>query len=374
MRYRPLRLLTAAVSTTAILTLAACGGGDDEKGTTATPGAGSTLDVSSYTEPPAELPVTQPVSKPIPSGSTVAFIHSGVPVSVQTLDGFEAAAEVLGWKVRASTFDQTNPATIITSIESAIAEKPAAIVLSALQTAQYATVIPKAAEAGIPLIPYAQPDPGQEGVYPVANTAVRSTYAAKLLAETLVADAADDSGPAKIVQLTVSAFKSVLGFEDDGVKETLAKVCPDCSQELLDINLPDVFNGKYTQQVVSYLQRNPDVHYVVSDSKELADGLPAALNSAGLTGVKIYGFSPGEAQIKELQNGGAGAWVAQPYEVTGWIVADQVARVLAGDATDLWADEHLSYIITSENAEAADPEGPEFPEGYEDKFKALWNK
>jgi ABC-type sugar transport system substrate-binding protein len=385
MSVRALRLLTAAVASTAILAaVTGCGSADSKTSAHSTSietstGSGLAAEAAGFLKPPAQIPVSTPVSKPIKSGLTVAFIHSGVLPSQTTLKGFSAAAAVLGWTVRASTYDQTNPATILTAIDSALAEHPDAIVLSALQTAQYATEIPKAIAAGIPLIPYAVSDPPQKGVYPVAKTDVRSTYAAQILGKTLVADAAKAGATPHVVQLTVSAFKVVLGYEDDGIKATLAKYCPGCKQDLLDISLPNVFNGQYTQQVVSYLQSHPDVKYVISDSGQLADGLPAALSGAGLSGITIYGFTPGPAQTKALQGGAKGAWVAQPYTVTGWEVADQVARIVVGDPTNLWDHEAMSYIVSAANANQppaseSTPVGPDFPVGYEQQFKKLWNK
>jgi ABC-type sugar transport system substrate-binding protein len=329
---------------------------------------------ANYLTPPTALPVTTPVSKPIPTGLKVAFVQGGYPEALTVLTGLKAAAATLGWSVQSITYDPTNPATITSSIQSAIAEKPAAIILDGLLTAQFATEIQPAAAAHIPLIPAATSDSAQAGIYPVQLSQVENAYAGKIVAATLAADAAKTGKTAHVLQLTVPAAASVLDPEDAGVKSELAALCSSCTRDLLDLNLADVYNGKYTQQVVSYLQRHPQINYIVSDSGQLGDGLPAALAQAGITNVKIYGMSATNVQINELKAGQPGAWAVQPYQAIGWMIADQIARVKVGDPTDLWDNEHMAYMVTSANVNGVNPNDPEFPAGYQAQFKKLWGK
>ncbi len=51
--------------------------------------------------PPTALPVTTPVSKPIPADLKVTFIQGGYPEALTVLTGLKAAAATLGWSVRA---------------------------------------------------------------------------------------------------------------------------------------------------------------------------------------------------------------------------------------------------------------------------------
>ena len=172
----------------------------------------------------------------------------------------------------------------------------------------------------------------------------------------------------------VPAFAAVLGVEDEGVKSELAVKCKSCTQDIININLPDVFNGNYTQQVVSYLQAHPEINYIVSDAGQLEDGLGAALNQTGITGVTRYGFSPTNIQVKELQSGQPGAWVAQPYQEGGWEVVDEIARIVTGGPTHLWDGEQLVYLLDSSNAKGVNPDDPEFPAGYQALFTKMWGK
>lgn len=382
---RSTRRLGLASAAAAVATLAAACSNSGSSTTTksdpaseAPTSSSAAIDAASYLTPPTALPVTTPVSKAIPTGYKIIFIQGPYPQADTIYKGMSAAAAVLGWSVKHVVYDPTNPATITTSIESAIAERPNAIVLNGVQYEQFSTEIPKATAAHVPLFPTIVPATtvakAQNGVYPVLNADIENGHAGEILGATLAADAAKTGKTAHVLQLTVPVVKVALEPEDNGVKSELSARCPDCTRDLLNINLPDVFNGKYTQQVVSYLQSHPNVNYVVSDSGQLEDGLGAALQQAGLANVKRYGLSATNVQINELQSGQPGAWTVQPYQVYGWIIIDRIARVALGDTTDPWADEHMGYVVTAANVKGIDPNDPEFPAGYQHQFMKLWNK
>ena len=318
--------------------------------------------------------MTTPVSKAIPSGKQIIWVATGLPQAVTILKGLKAAAAVLGWSVESIIYDPTNPATINSSIESAIAQDPTAIILNGLLTPQFETEIAKAAAAHIPLIPAATPDAAQSGVFPVLNTDVMNRFAGKMLADVLLSDSSKSAGTVHVLQLTVPAVATYLKPEDDGFKEELTAKCQTCTRDLLNINLPDVFNGNYPHQVVSYLQAHPNTNYIVSDSGQLGDGLGAALQQAGLTNIKRYGMSASNVQINELRGGLGGAWAVQAYQEQGWVIADQVARVIVGDPTNVWDSYDLGYVINAANSKDVDPNDPEFPADYQAQFKQLWNK
>ena len=71
-----------------------------------------------------------------------------------------------------------------------------------------------------------------------------------------------------------------------------------------------------------------------------------------------------ERTDQRTEGGQPGAWTVQPYQVIGWMIADQIARVTVGDPTDVWDNEHLAYVVTSANAKGVNPSDPEFPAGY----------
>lgn len=370
MQFTSSRRAAALAVSVAVLALAsACSGGADGTNSIA-----ADRDTSAeHFNPPGELSVTTPLTKAAPDGLDVVFVSAGLSQTEAILSGLEAAGEVLGWSIDSMTYDLTNPATINSTIESAIAASPDAIVLNGLLEKDVASTLPLAKEAGIPIIPAASVIPAADGIYPVLLPDVEYTYSAKILADTILADAEAADTDAHVLQLTLPSVAAIVEPFDAGVESGI-KECAECSYDVLGVGIPELRSGAYTGQVVSQIQRNPDTNVVVADSHSLSEGLRAALDQAGLNKVAIYGLNPEKSQIAQLQAGDAGAWVAQPYVVKGWIVADQIARAVVGDDTDLWNEETLAYVLTASNVDGVDPAGPQFPAGYETMFKNLWGK
>lgn len=362
------RSLAGIASVACFASLAGCGDGSSDASTD------KEVVSAEYTVQPTEIGNTTKIDDPIPTGLKVAFVAGSTPQIPIYLKGLTDASDVLGWEVSSMTFDQANPATITSTIDSAIDQKPDVIVVVALENATFASSLEKARAAGIPIVTAVTADDGAEGLYPIMRTKAQAAYTTKAMTSIILEDAKRQDQTAHVLQLTVPAVNSVFAPKNDGVEANLAEQCPDCTRELLDIAFPDVFNGKFTQQVVSYIQKNPEVNYVLADSGQLGNGLDAALKQAGLNDVKVYGFDASNVQLKELEAGRPGAWTVAPYQVNGWMMADLIARIKTDGDTTVWDDEHLAYVVTAENVDGVDVEDPEFPEDFQEQFKALWNK
>lgn len=368
-RRRALRRSVAGlVSVGCAAVLVACGSGNSSSG-------GSAEQVSAkYTTPPTEIGNTTKIDKPIPSGLDVVVVGGSTPQIPVYVKGLTDAGKVLGWKVTSMTFDQANPATITSTIDSAIDQAPDAVVVIAVENATFASSLQKAQKAGVPIVSAVTADDGAGGLYPIMRTKAQAAHTTKAMTSIILEDAEKNEQTAHILQLTVPAVNAVFAPKNDGVARELASQCSECTRALLDIGFADVFNGKFTQEIVSYIQKHPEINYVLADSGQLGSGVDAALKQAGMTDVKTYGFDASTLQIKELQSGRPGAWTVAPYQVNGWMMADVIARIKTGGDTTVWDDEHLAYVLTAENAKDVDAEDPEFPEGYQDQFKELWGK
>lgn len=390
MRFGRLRRIGVATAAIAALTLAAAcsssGGstastngsqpGSHFRSGSADVGGQNSATVASYMRPPTTLPVSMPVSKAIPTGAKVVFLAQPFSQSLSLANGLKDAARVLGWRVQVLKYDPANPPTFTTSLNTAISEKPTAIVITGALRQQFAAQIPIARAAHIALVPAITPEIDQQpGVYPVLNSDAELGYQAKMIAQTVLADAASSGQTAHILQITVPEVAAYLSIEDTVVQNEISTKCSRCTRDLLKVNLANLFNGNYTQQVVSYLQSHPDINYILSDSGQAGDGLAAALSQAGLTKVKRYGIAATNLQIQALKNGQPETWTIQPFRADGWIIADQVARVMVGDPTDLWKNEHLAYVVTSSNVpDVTNPDDAAVPADYQAQFEKLWHK
>lgn len=323
---------------------------------------------------PKALPVTTPIGKDVPTGLTVAYLYNGIDQSTLMLNGMKDAAKELGWTLEPFTYDPTNPASYAGAAQSAIASKPAALVTTALVKAQLDPILGLAKQAGVPVIDTLSSNEPQEGVYSIFRTPEATAYAADLLVEQVKADAKKAKTTLNVAQSTVPQFAETIGVVTTQVEAGLKEDCDGCKHEDIEISVQDVFSGKYVQQIVSFLQRKPDVNVLISNVAQLDLGLDAALAQAGAGSITRYGVGPSSAQIKALQGGGSGAWAMYPFRVIGWSVIDTVARVVSGDTSNPWNEAKLSYVVNKENAASVDADDPVFPAGYEDMFRTLWSK
>lgn len=370
---RRLALLPAAAAIT--LLASACGASDsDGGGGGSTPAAFTQDDVAHYLVGPKSISATVPLKKPVPSGIDVVWLDNGFEQPGQMLDGFRTAADTLGWNVSVINIDVTNPPTITSSLDSAISQKPDAIVIPGLDREQFEAAVPAAKAAGVALIPYlspVKPDPSS-GIYPLLGTGTVDRDAATALTQVILADAGSDSQTANVLQMTSPEIAAVMAPLDEGVKSTLDADCPDCTYDLVDVPLADVLAGTHVQKVVSYIQRHPDVNALVANSGLTGAGLEAALAQAGLNQVKVYGFAGSSAQLEAFKDGTPGAWVFYPFHEWGWEVADQIARVNGGDDPVPADAATMLQVVTASNVDDVDPDLPDFPENYTDAYKKLW--
>lgn len=362
------RLIEGSAAIASIAVLAACG-------STVTSGTTSTAGVAaSYTAVPTSIGDATKFTKPIPTGLKVVVALGSTPQSATFLKGVQSAGGVLGWNVSSMTFDQSNPASITSTIDSAIAQKPDAIVVVGLQNATFASSLELAHAAGIPIISAFTADPGAPGLYPLVRTGIEAEYTTKAMTTILLGDAKTRGVTAHVLQLTVPAVGAVFAGKNQGMQTNLAQQCSKCTWASMDIAFPDVFNGQLPSQVVSYLQAHPDVNYVIADAGNLANGLDSAFSQAGMTNVRVFGFDASTVQLKQLQSGAAGAWTVGAYQVDGWMAADLIARIKTGGDTAIWDHAHPDYVVTAANAATANAQDPEFPSDYQNQFKALWGK
>ena len=115
--------------------------------------------------------------------------------------------------------------------------------------------------------------------------------------------------------VTAPIFDTILGPTNKAVEDTVNKNCSDCSVDTVSIPANDLFAGKSSADIVSFLQRSPDVNYLMVAASLMDEGLRSALQAAGLDKVKIFGVAPLEAQVKAVAGGQESGWVADPLNV-----------------------------------------------------------
>jgi ribose transport system substrate-binding protein len=384
----------AALLLSIVLSIAACGDDDDDDGasaaqpesstsagaapTTAAGGSSSNgidaeairQELAAYLEVPTDLPPLEPLDARPPEGETFYYITNGLSLEQEELTGVEQAAAALGWTVESLLVDDSNPATYNSAMLTAINSGATAVSVTAIPTAYYTEALEEAKKAGVIVVDLATGNEPQEGVVQVQPSRVTGPVWGKVYALGALADAVESGVPMRFVSVKASAFDSVGGPIVAGAKETIAKHCPTCPYDELDISVDELFSGQTPAAIVSYLQRNPDVNYLGFSFGGLEIGARAALDAAGFEDVKLFGVAPEAPQFEELRQGQSHGWAVVPFQMVGWMMVDAVARHLAeGEAGSAVHTDALAptMLATPENDAPA-----EFPVDYDTQFKTLW--
>ena len=323
-----------------------------------------------YLTAPSKLVVTQPLKRRPPAEKAV-FLSNGIEIAQQISAGMKAASAALGWQYSTLSVDQNNPATVASDTLTAVNNGANVVFVSATPVAVFKSALAVAKQHGVAVIDVASGNPPTPGITALVNNASRNgPLWGKQLALGALADAAQHKKTAKIVLVTSPIFATILGATDAAAKATVAKQCPSCSFDTLDIPPNDLFAGKAPASVVSYLQSHQDVNYILQDSSLTDPGLVPALKAAGLTGVGIFGVAPLKPQVGEVASGQEAGWVIDPLQVEGWMAVDAAARKFSGGDPAVYNTQAIpSYLLTKANA--TDP--TEVPSDYTQQFKSMWH-
>jgi ribose transport system substrate-binding protein len=368
----------AAVVMTAI-TLGTVGCGQGDSGNTGSSGgdaagidvAGAQAFVDEHSAAPQGLGLTQPLSKKPPTGKYMISLETPQQVAVEKDDAIAEAAGLLGWKyerIQLGTDAEAAPRAFAAALE----RHPDIIHYSGTPAAAVQPQLQAAEAQGVVAISDSNTDEVQP---PLISTSLDSRKQVEAWGEMSAATVVATSGKRTDVALvSIEAYPSLVAYTDKFV-ETMKKYCSSCKVEVVNQQISDL--GKTTPgAVVSAVQRNPDIGWVVFSFGDLALGVPAALRAAGLQDqVKVGGETPSETNLEALRKGDEAFWTAFPTSILGWRVVDMSARYFVGD--DLTpANEALlpTQILTPDNIGDA-----LFEKGiyvgvpnYKNEFKKLW--
>jgi ribose transport system substrate-binding protein len=367
------RALTATVAVTALLGLAACG-------TDATPAADTAKAAASdspgltaarnalrtYSKRPDRIPVTQPVGKAIPTGKKIDFILCGVQSCNDLADFFTAAADQLGWRVNAIP-TQGTPESVQAAYETAVRDKPDAVISSGFPRAVYAKQLAKLKAAGIPVIQSNADDVVGDGLELLKNGPKEVGVQGEMLASWAVADS---GAQANTVYFDLPAY-TILKPVKDSFAAKYKELCPSCTLDTVDVPITSI--GKdIPDRVVSYVRSHPKVDHIVFSLGLLNVGVPSALKTAGITG-KHIAVNVGDAQnYQYIQSGLSDAAVALNSHESMWLQADALARRFTGQSMDVDQKAVLPLtLITKDNLSMAVGDFP-LVKNYQAQFEALW--
>jgi ribose transport system substrate-binding protein len=324
--------------------------------------------VAKYLKKPTSMGLP-PITKPIPTGKKVVYVHCGVAACTVLADGAKKAAEILGWKYQTIATDGT-PESVKKAWQTANRLKADVVLGSGYDrsiyeqelkdlnarggiASIYATLTNPSAD--LPISIGLPKDVGREGQQSAAWT-VAST-----------------KGKASTLYVNLPSF-TILGPILDSYKADYKKFCATCKLDVMDMPITSIGKDS-TDRVISYLRAHKDVNFVMFSVDVLGIGFPAALKAAGLdTKVQFAGHSPSVENLGYIDQGLQGATVNQDYYAVMATLIDGAARKMVGlpvTPDNKWS---IPYFIESKGHLASTTGfGPVMPDFY-GQLKKLWGK
>lgn len=378
------RFGTIALAAAGLLLLAGCASPEDtatspEPAAVAETGSAAEAEVTAATavvepllENPTTINQTEPITGETATDQPLVVITCELPQCQTISAGALEAAEVMGWSTEELSYKTTDGATLTAAMKEALTYSPFAVAPVGFSQALWQPLVADYEEAGVIITPIAVGDTVPGG--PVTEgSASQLDYAASgaSMASWVTADSA---AAAKILVQDVPAF-AVLKAYGDGFKEALPQVCSECTMTMLDNSPAQLASNGLVPAVVSALQKDPEIDYVVStDTAFLAAGLPSALQAAGISGVKIVGGSPDINSLQGVVSGDIAAVSSTGEDQYGWTAVDIIARTMTGMTVAEGGGGRVEKIAVQDNVGEPSATGLDYPTDYRDQYKALWGK
>jgi ribose transport system substrate-binding protein len=366
----------AALAAMLCAAVAACSGGSTGSANAAaasgssTPGAKAAAAVLRAAEArPASLGLP-PVTKPIPAGKTVSFVHCGVAVCDLIAASLRNAAGILGWKVDVVPSNGT-PASIKAAWDTVVRLHPDVAIGSGFNHTLFASEAAKLQAMHVPIMNWSTLDTVGDGItFVKGGPQVSSPLVGTDMAAWVVTSTGGKADTLYVDLPTYVILKPVATSFASHYKQW----CPTC--KLASISVPLTAIGTTAPSlIVSYLRAHPGINRIALSYDGLGVGLPAALSAAGLAGkVQFIGESATETNLAYVQAGTEAATVGEPYYEIFAMFLDAAARNMTGQplAPDVsW--QVPWFVITKANYAEGTGHTPVIP-NLNGQLRQLWKK
>ena len=361
----------AAIIASMLMGVAACGD-DSAKQSSNDGGSGATTEAVAEAEADVDLLLSNPPLKVEPLSEAPATDLKVASVTC-TLTAckpgeFLEASGHLGWDASEETYDLAKgPADFVAAVRRAVQSGPDALAILFVYPPDLIDAeLQQAKDDGVVLVDIGSALETPPDGFISCVACAPGLYADGIAEANFVAvDAGDRTSVGIVGDKTIDANVSAT----KGFIKQFDLVSPE--SEVHEINLSYSQTPQANSQtVVSALQREPDIAYLVFQSPDLLSGVSQALNASRLNErVKVVGLDPsGEEQVELLGEGGVDAWVGADGPVIWWRAVDAIARQSVGDDVDPTPIPALR-VITEDNLEP----GMFAPRDFEDAFTRAWS-
>lgn len=318
---------SAAVATVSASATSASVSAPATTASAATPGANvaaAKTAIAAYIGHPSAFPITEPLPSKLPAGKKFVYLQCSTPICGLVGQLLQGAVQAIGGKmtiVNAGSSAQT--AQVAAS--SALALKPDAVLLGAIDPALFGGGLKALAKAGVKLVSLqVDKDVTPFGItfnYLGTNLSQRN---GQLLADWVIAN----KGPnANAVLYTLPAL-DISAPVQASFEAEMKKNCSSCSVRVVPIDVGTI-GTTAPSTIVTDLQAHKKTNAAVFVSLSAATGLPAALKAAGLT-VTTVGFGPTAGNLQDIKDGAVTAALDIDFPVSTFAAVDAAARLLEG--------------------------------------------
>jgi len=292
----------------ALTTAAACSQGNDSGGSGSGGSGGgeensaAQSEIKPFLSPPEDIPLNEPMTACPAGGKTIIVTENPQAVTRKTNDGLEVGAKLLGWNVVRQPVDPADPQSPQKAFDAALDQNPDAVLVSGNPSSTFQAQLDRATQLKIPVL---LSDNGEDpGVNGTAYTIGLDDFNQTGLWGKMNADYAASKGAKSVLIIDLSLYPILHAWA-----ESAASTLDDYGIEntTYDAQLTDLAGGTIPDRIVSELQRNPDIDWVLLSLGDMTTGLDAALSAAGLD-VSIGGESASTANVEGLKNGTEDAW------------------------------------------------------------------
>lgn len=324
--------------------------------------------IEPFLQPPTKINQTIPLSGPVPKDKLYVFLECELPQCVEIGIGAIEAAKAIGWKTKVIKWNTADLQTVLSAMDEALTLKPAAVTLTGIPQELWADREAAFAAAGAMIIPIAVADLKLSKTVPM-GAAMKADYVAdgKLVGNWFIADS---NAEGKALVADVPAYP-VLTAHGTGFKEAVAAGCKKCTVTSLDVTVPQLAKGEYVSSVVSALQKDPSIKYLITTDGAFIDGLSAALDAAGMKDIKIGGGSASINNLAALDAGTEHAWAGEAIHMDGWIAIDIAARAMLGMEIPDSGGRRTQQLFTKGNV-GTPTLSLDKPDNFRDEFRKLW--
>lgn len=368
------RLLSACVALAAMTAIGACapagatGAGSATLDANATAGlAAAKAEVDALKVAPTSVGIDKPIRASV-AGKTVVYLECGIVNCKIHADALAESFRPLGITLKIVDSGVT-PESFKNALATTQALHPDGVISDAIPASIAQGTIDAMAAQGISVVAIVAPD------LKVGNHVANIMGVPYMIRQgTTLADwsIVDSGGHADVLYLDDTTL-SFSPWATKGLKDTYAKNCPGCKVDELATNSGEI-GTVLPNKISSYLQAHPDVKYVVAEYSALLTGVPAALSTAGISGIRTIGASPTQINQQYMQTGQETAGIFNSNAAMSWYATDTIARLMSGDQPLPVVDNPPNMQLMTASQVTWNPKNTDYPwiPGWQQMFTTAW--